>query len=352
MGGDSASALAAGCAVVHKGHPDHPRLAQRTADVVIRSLERSGAPEGLFALVSDVNAGVPLVEHKTVRAVGFTGSTAGGRALFDRAAARPDPIPFFGELGSTNPVFVTEAAWMARSEEIVRGYVGSATLGMGQFCTKPGFLVVPDVDESVEATLRGAVESVPRFPMLSERLSEGFIRTVQQFVHDASAAELAKQADDNGAAPVFLEVSGDDVLADPALLHTEMFGPASVVVREADPGKREAIASALSGQLTVTLWAEPDDDIVDLVRILERKAGRILYNDWPTGVSVSYAQQHGGPYPASTASGTTSVGTAAIRRFMRPVAYQQLPQDVLPDALRDDNPLGIRRRVDGEWDAV
>lgn len=350
LGGDTASALAAGCAVVHKGHPDHPMLAARTAQLATDALVAAGAPEGLFGFVADRDAGVELVEHPLVAAVGFTGSLAGGRALFDRAAARPVPIPFFGELGSTNPVFVTRAAWEARGDEILRGYAASATLGMGQFCTKPGFLVVPD-PEPVAAVLADAVAQAPRFGLLSERLREGFDGAVAGMSARGST-ELVRLSDaDSGPAPVFLTVTADQVLADPAILETEMFGPASVVVTGARSEELAEIAASLTGQLTATIWAEAGDDIAGLVEALAATAGRILFNDWPTGVTVSYAQQHGGPYPASTAPSTTSVGTAAVRRFLRPVAYQGMPDAVLPPELRDANPLGIRRRVDGEWEA-
>lgn len=349
LGGDTASALAAGCAVVHKGHPDHPQLARRTAELAVEALAAAGAPAGLFGFISDRDAGVELVEHPLVAAVGFTGSLAGGRALFDRAAARPVPIPFFGELGSTNPVFVTRAAWAARGGEILRGYAGSATLGMGQFCTKPGFLVVPDREPGVE-TLAAAVAQAPRFGLLSDRLREGFDGAVAGML-DRSAVELVRLPDgDEGPAPVFLTLTAEQVLADPALLETEMFGPASVVVTGAEPADLTRIAATLTGQLTATVWSEPEDDIAELVGVLSGAAGRILHNDWPTGVTVSYAQQHGGPYPASTAPSTTSVGTAAIRRFLRPVAYQGMPDAALPPELRDANPLGIRRRVDGGWE--
>lgn len=348
LGGDTASALAAGCAVVHKGHPDHPLLARRTADLAREVLDAAGAPQGLFEFVADREAGVELVEHPLVSAVGFTGSTAGGRALFDRAAARPVPIPFFGELGSTNPVFVTAAAWAARGPDILRGYAASATLGMGQFCTKPGFLIVPDDRPQVEALVDAAAQSA-RFGLLSDRLREGFDGAVAGML-DRSAAELVRlPADEDGPAPVFLSLPAEQVLADPTILEAEMFGPASVVVRGAAPGDLERLAETLTGQLTATIWAEPDDDVSGLVAILAGSAGRILYNDWPTGVTVSFAQQHGGPYPASTAPGTTSVGTAAIRRFLRPVAYQGMPDAALPPELREANPLGLRRRVNGEW---
>jgi NADP-dependent aldehyde dehydrogenase len=353
LGGDTASALAAGCAVVHKGHPDHPRLAQRTADLAASALAASGAPDGLFAFVSDRDAGVPLVEHPLIAAVGFTGSTAGGRALFDRAVGRPVPIPFFGELGSTNPVFVTPAAWRARGDEILREYAGSATLGMGQFCTKPGFIVVPDASAADSANadiLAEAAAQSPRFGLLSDRLRDGFDGAVKQMI-DRSAAELVRLPDSSGEGPgpVFLSLTADQVLADPSVLEVEMFGPASVIVRGADAIVLERVAASLTGQLTATIWAEPTEDISGLVRVLSESTGRIIHNDWPTGVTVSYAQQHGGPYPASTSPQSTSVGTAAIRRFLRPVAYQSMPDAQLPPELRNDNPLGIRRRVDGEW---
>lgn len=355
LGGDTASALAAGCAVVHKGHPDHPRLAKRTAELAASALAAAGAPDGLFEFISGRGAGVPLVDHPLVAAVGFTGSTEGGRALFDRAVARPVPIPFFGELGSTNPVFVTAAAWEARGDDILRGFAASATLGMGQFCTKPGFIVVPggakDGSSGVDALAEAAGQS-PRFGLLSDRLRDGFESAVGDMI-DRGAAELVRVPDggDGADAPasVFLSLSADQVLADPSVLEAEMFGPASVVIRGSDAGVLERVAATLIGQLTATIWAEPSDDIAGLVRVLARTAGRVLYNDWPTGVTVSYAQQHGGPYPASTAPSTTSVGTAAIRRFLRPVAYQGMPDAALPPELRDDNPLGLRRRVDGEW---
>jgi NADP-dependent aldehyde dehydrogenase len=349
LGGDTASALAAGCAVVHKAHPDHLRLAQRTGDLAVRALADAGAPDGLFALVTQRDAGVPLVEHPSVEAVGFTGSTAGGRALFDRANARPVPIPFFGELGSTNPVFVTEAAWAARGAEIIRGYAASATLGMGQFCTKPGFLMLPAAAEGTSDSLAEAAAQAPSFGLLSDRLTDGFVGAVEALLDRSSVTELARLPEGDGPGSVFLTLSAEEALADPELLEAEMFGPASVVIRDAGARDRERLAAALTGQLTATIWAEPGDDVAGLVAILETKAGRILFGDWPTGVTVSYAQHHGGPYPATTAAGTTSVGTSAIRRFVRPVAYQGFPDELLPPELQESNPLGLRRRVDGEW---
>ncbi|MFF1879672.1 aldehyde dehydrogenase (NADP(+)) [Leifsonia sp. NPDC058230] len=349
LGGDTASALAAGCAVVHKAHPDHPQLAEQTGTLAVRALADAGAPDGLFALIAERDAGFPLVEHPLVKAVGFTGSTSGGRALFDRANSRPVPIPFFGELGSTNPVFVTEAAWAARGADILRGYAASATLGMGQFCTKPGFLVLPSSADGAGDTLAEAAARAPSFGLLSGRLTDGFADAVEALLHRPGVTELARLPEGDGPASVFLTLSAHEALADPELLEAEMFGPASVVIRDADARDRERMAAALTGQLTASIWAEPGDDVAGLVAMLETKAGRILFNDWPTGVTVSYAQHHGGPYPATTAPATTSVGTAAIRRFVRPVAYQGFPDDLLPPELQEDNPLGLHRRVDGEW---
>ena len=219
---------------------------------------------------------------------------------------------------------------------------------MGQFCTKPGFLALPSSAARAEDLLREAAG--PGFDLLSPRLAEGFRGAVSAVLERPGVAVLGGAGpSEHGTEPILLTVTAADALAQPDLLQTEMFGPASVVIRDADARHLEQLAESLSGQLTSSIWAEPGDDIDGLVRILERKAGRILFGDWPTGVTVSYAQQHGGPYPASTAPATTSVGTAAVRRFLRPVAYQGFPDAALPRELREANPLGLRRRVDGEW---
>jgi NADP-dependent aldehyde dehydrogenase len=348
-GGDTVSALAAGCPVVHKGHPDHAHLATRTAEIVISALRGAGAPESMLSLIMDRDAGAELVRHPLVQAVGFTGSTAGGRALFDLAAGRPQPIPFYGELGSTNPVFVTAAAWASRRAEILDGYVASASMGMGQFCTKPGYLVVPELSADDRDRVGAVARSVVRHDMLSPRLRESFEATTIAFAERAASLDESVPADELPGI-TFLSMPAADAAADPALLGAELFGPASVLVVGAADDQLAAIAAGLEGQLTATVFAEDGDDIAELVRVLESKAGRILFGEWPTGVSVTYAQQHGGPYPASTAAGTTSVGTAAIRRFLRPVAFQNAPAAVLPPELVDANPLGIRRRVDGVWE--
>ncbi|MFF2319141.1 aldehyde dehydrogenase (NADP(+)) [Arthrobacter sp. NPDC058097] len=349
MGGDSASALAAGCAVVHKAHDGHRELAARTAQTVTSALEAAGAPSGLFSLVSGRRAAEALVDHPLVKAIGFTGSTAGGRALLDRAAARPEPIPFFGELGGINAVFVTPNAWAARREEILTGYAASFTLGMGQFCTKPGLLFVPAAGSGeVQSTLAGALADFAPAQLLSERLHAGYGDAVRRLCA-SNGVEVLLEGDFAAApAPTVLRTTAGAVRRDPGILRQEMFGPASLVVEYVDEAELPGLAGLLEGQLTTTLQAEEHDDVAGLAARLTDISGRVLWNGWPTGVTVSYAQNHGGPYPATT-SATTSVGTAAIRRFLRPVAYQSFPADRLPEPLRDSNPWNVPQRVDGVW---
>jgi NADP-dependent aldehyde dehydrogenase len=348
LGGDTASALAAGCAVVHKAHPAHRRLARETARITVEALAAAGAPDGLFALVEGYEDGPALVQHPAVKAIGFTGSTRGGQALARMAAERPEPIPFYGELGSTNPVFVAPRAWAARREAILGGFVGSFTLGMGQFCTKPGYLVVPATER--DALIAGLTDATPVPPhdMLSPTLRESFERSLGE-LEAADGVEVIATLPGTESAPeaTVLRASAATVLANPALLEHEVFGPASVVIEYDSQQQLEELARHIGGQLTAGVHAEADDDTAALVRILADHAGRVLWNGWPTGVTVSYAQQHGGPFPATTAPATTSVGTAAIGRFLRPVAYQDVPDAALPDALKDANPWGIARRVDG-----
>lgn len=352
MGGDSASALAAGCAVVHKIHDGHRTLALRTGEVVVDALQDAGAPEGLFSTVTGKAAAQALVDHPLVQAVGFTGSVQGGRALFDRACARPVPIPFFGELGSMNPVFVTEKAWSTRRDDVLTGYANASTMGMGQFCTKPGLLFVPefDVDEVTEV-LRRALGAKELAPLLSPRLREGFDAALSSVCALPSVDVLIAGDDAEAPHPTVLISTSQAVREDSTVLEEEMFGPATVMIQYRSEDELAELASLLGGQLTSTVQAEPDEQLTDLVNVLRDKSGRVLWNGWPTGVTVSYAQFHGGPYPATT-SATTSVGTAAIGRFLRPVAYQTFPDAQLPPALQEANPWGITRRVDGRWEPV
>ncbi|GAA4165907.1 aldehyde dehydrogenase (NADP(+)) [Gryllotalpicola daejeonensis] len=348
LGGDTASALAAGCAVVHKAHPAHQRLARETARITVEALAAAGAPDGLFSLVEGYEDGPALVQHPLVTAIGFTGSTRGGKALAALAADRPEPIPFYGELGSTNPVFVTPGAWAARRDAILSGFVGSFTLGMGQFCTKPGYLVVPAT--SRDELIKGLTDAspVPPHEMLSPSLRESFEKSRDEFASVDGVEHLVTlPGTDSAPEATVFRASAARIIASPELLEHEMFGPASVIVEYASQAELEAVAAGIGGQLTAGIHAEDGDDTAALVSTLAAHAGRVLWNGWPTGVTVSYAQQHGGPFPATTAPSTTSVGTAAIGRFLRPVAYQDVPDAALPPALQESNPWNIARRVDG-----
>ena len=353
MGGDSASALAAGCAVVHKIHEGHLQLALRTGVIVTEALKRAGAPTGLFSTVVGREAAGTLVDHPLVKAVGFTGSTAGGRALFDRASRRPAPIPFYGELGSINPVFVSEKAWAARSEQILAGYAASFTMGMGQFCTKPGLLFAPISDlEQTAKLLEHELAAKQSTPLLSPKLREGFDSALHA-VQAAPGVKVLVAGDESEAPrPTVLTTTAEAIRQKPELLEQEMFGPATLVVQYPQDTDLAELAALLEGQLTATVHAEPDEDLGALLSVLRERSGRLLWNAWPTGVTVTYAQHHGGPYPATTAAGTTSVGTGAIGRFMRPVAYDSFPASQLPDPLRDENPWGITRRVNGMWESA
>ncbi|MGO4383694.1 aldehyde dehydrogenase family protein [Specibacter sp. RAF43] len=348
-GGDTCAALAAGCPVVLKVHPGHPRLSAAVGGVAAASLGSAGAPEGLLQLIYGTQAGRDALVDSRIRAGAFTGSIPGGRALFDLAASRPDPIPFYGELGSVNPVFVTRAAAAARGADIAAGFVASYTLGAGQFCTKPGILLVP-ADSKMLAALAAAARPEPA-RLLNEKIQSGYTAALAQLLGHDDVDPLGSL---DGAlvappAPALAATTAGALLGDPEALITECFGPAALVATYRDETELLAVARVLEGQLTATVQGEESDAVApELIRLLAKKAGRVLWNQWPTGVSVTYAQQHGGPYPATTAPTSTSVGTAGITRFLRPVAYQGLPAHLLPAALRDANPLGIPQRVNGK----
>ncbi|MGW8482439.1 aldehyde dehydrogenase (NADP(+)) [Microbacterium sp. NPDC055903] len=336
-GGDTASALAVGCPVVVKIHPGHPELSRTVASAVRGALDRAGAPEGLLTTVEGFASGTELVRDHRITAVAFTGSTEGGRALFDLAAGRPDPIPFFGELGSVNPVVVMPTADRTRGAELAAGLVTSMTLGAGQFCTKPGVVLVPQ-----GSRMEAAIQAPPGRPeMLSPSMRERFESGVDELVATAGVEVISGG---EGEA-IVLAVDETTVLTNPMLVHTEVFGPVTLLVRYGAEGPLASLG-ALQGSLTATLHADDADDTGRIVPALERIAGRILFEGWPTGVAVTWSQHHGGPWP-STTSQFTSVGATAVRRFLRPIAYQSADDRVLPAALQEDNPLGIPRRVDG-----
>lgn len=338
-GGDTASALAAGCPVVVKGHSAHPGTGEIVAQAVDAAIKAMGLHPGVFSLVQGGkrDVGEALVQHPLIKGVGFTGSLAGGRALFDLCARRPEPIPFFGELGSVNPMFLLPAAVKARGAAIAAGWAGSLTMGAGQFCTNPGIVVVidgPDAQAFIDAA-KEAVGQVGPQTMLTDGIAEAYRAGRDRIAGTAGVREvLTSTCDLRNATPYLFEVSGDDWLANHAL-GEEVFGPLGLIVRVRDFAQMLAIARSLEGQLTCTLHldAADTDHARALVPILERKAGRVLANGFPTGVEVCDAMVHGGPYPASTNFGATSVGTLSIRRWLRPVSYQNMPDTLLPTDL-------------------
>jgi NADP-dependent aldehyde dehydrogenase len=342
-GGDTASALAAGCPVVAKSHPSHPETSLRAFEAM-----RGVVADGVLGLVEGYEAGAELVTHPAIRAVGFTGSTSGGRALFDLAASRADPIPFYGELGSLNPLIVTPGAVAERAEEIAVGYVGSMTLGNGQFCTKPGLLFAPAGSDRLREALSEAVSKLSAGPMLNDAIREAYQSEVGRRGDDARLALLAAAEPGSAelGAPALFAVAATDL--DGELLE-ECFGPSALLVEYHEVDELLDALGRLGGQLTASVHGADgeDDTIVRLHDKLRLIAGRLVYGGYPTGVAVTWAMHHGGPYPASTSSAHTSVGATAIRRWLRPISYQNAPDAVLPEELRDDNPAGIPRRVDG-----
>lgn len=339
-GGDTASALAAGCPVVVKGHSAHPGTGEIVAQAVLTAIRSQGIDPGVFSLVQGGTraTGQALVTHPLIRAVGFTGSLGGGRALFDLCAARPEPIPFFGELGSVNPMFLLPAALAARGGEIASGWAGSLTIGAGQFCTNPGLAVVidgPDADAFAEASAEALSQSGEQV-MLTDGIAMAYRSGRDRVAAIAGVQELLTTVCDlRNATPYLYCTSGAAWLANESL-GEEVFGPLGLIVTVADADEMLTVAASLKGQLTCTLHMDPAD--VDIARSLlptiQQKAGRVLANGFPTGVEVCDAMVHGGPYPASTNFGHTSVGTLAIRRWLRPVCYQNMPDGLLPADLK------------------
>jgi len=337
-GGDTAAALAAGCPVVVKGHTAHPGTGEIVAEAIHAAIAKCGVDPGTFSLIQGGRreVGTALVTHPLIRAVGFTGSLAGGRALFDLCAKRPEPIPFFGELGSVNPMFLLPEAVRARAEGLGAGWAGSLTMGAGQFCTNPGIAVVtdgPDADRFVAATKEALAEVGPQ-QMLTAGIAKAY-HDGQNRLHNSNAVRPVFETISEGriARPNLYETTGEQFLADHSLSE-EVFGPLGLVVRVRSLDEMVRLAKAFQGQLTATIHMEKADTdaVLQLMPVLERKAGRVLVNGFPTGVEVVDAQVHGGPYPASTNFGATSVGTLSVRRFLRPVAFQNLPPELLPEA--------------------
>jgi NADP-dependent aldehyde dehydrogenase len=354
-GGDTASALAAGCPVVVKAHSAHPGTSELVGRAVQSAVKACGLPEGVFSVLfgSGSVVGQGLVADPRIKAVGFTGSRAGGTALMRTAAARPEPIPVYAEMSSINPVFLLPKALASRAAAIGKAFVGSLTLGAGQFCTNPGLVLAEDGPD-LDTFLGWATEALGGSPAQT-MLTPGILKAYQTGVaHLAGNNRLRRvasgqlaSAGTQGEAALF-ETTAAHFLDDPSLAE-EVFGAASLVIRCPDVETMLRLAEGLEGQLTATI--QMDDGDLEAARlllpVLERKVGRILVNGYPTGVEVSHAMVHGGPYPSTSDGRSTSVGTLAIRRFLRPVCYQDLPAALLPEALRDGNPLGLWRRLDG-----
>ncbi|MGA8490146.1 MAG: aldehyde dehydrogenase (NADP(+)) [Terriglobales bacterium] len=357
-GGDTASALAAGNPVIFKGHPAHPGTSELVGHAVQQAVRQCNLPEGLFSLLFDSGnrVGTTLIKHPLVKAAAFTGSRTGGRILMDLAAARPEPIPVFAEMSSTNPVFILPGALRERADDIAAGLYGSFTLGAGQFCTKPGLVFLPELTQTSEfvAKLQQLINESGPFHLLTGAIRSSFgvavsarktgknVRLIAEKLPSGPSAEYCV-----GAA--LFETDAQSFLADETLT-AEIFGPATLLIRHSNRDEVLEAARNLEGHLTGTIFGTEQDlqDFSDLIAILERKVGRLIFNGFPTGVEVCHAMVHGGPYPATSDGRSTSVGTQAIFRFCRPVCYQGFPQATLPDELKDANPFHIWRMVDGE----
>lgn len=357
-GGDTASALAAGCPVVVKAHPAHPGTSELIGRALQQAVAASGLPAGVFALLFDAGheTGSALVQHPAIRAVGFTGSRAGGLALVKLAAARHEPIPVYAEMSSVNPNLLLPGALAVRGEALAREFTASATLGCGQFCTNPGLMIgLTGADFEAFATHAAReFSAAPAGVMLTSGILRAYERGIEKLTQHPKVTTLARGASaPDRAQPALLRVRASDLLADLSL-GDEVFGPSSVLVECADVAELRTVLRKLEGQLTITLHMEPSDAELarSLLPLIERKAGRVLANGFPTGVEVCDAIVHGGPFPATSDGRSTSVGTAAIERFLRPVCYQNFADELLPEAVRDGNPLGLRRRFAGKPEAA
>lgn len=349
LGGDTASALAAGNSVIVKAHPSHPATSELCAIAIERALEKSGLPKGIFSLLQggDPSVSTDLVNHPKLKAVGFTGSKNAGRILFNLGASRPIPIPVFAEMGSTNPLFILPKALANKGNSIATGLANSITMGTGQFCTKPGlvFTVKSEDSEKFKTDLKLAIEKVQLGTMLNSRIKESLSSKLEAFDKEEKLTTFTGGTADT---PTLFLTSGSDFIKNPAL-EDEVFGPVALIIECKNMEEMLEATNLLGGHLTGTIHTDDDPESEILKTILEEKVGRILYNGFPTGVEVCPSMHHGGPYPSSTSETATSVGTAAIERFCRVVCYQDAPQAHLPEALTDKNPRAIMRLVNGKY---
>jgi NADP-dependent aldehyde dehydrogenase len=355
-GGDTASALAAGCPVVVKGHPAHPGTSELVSQAIVKAVQQCGLPEGVFSLLNGTSneLGGRLVAHPNIKAVGFTGSRAGGLALMKIAAARPEPIPVYAEMSSINPVVLLPGALRARGEALGKEFVASLTLGVGQFCTNPGLVFAldgPELAPFIESAA-AALKAVQPAPMLTAGIHSAYERGVAELLQHQKLTSIARGAESTGkycGRAALFGTTAADLNAHPEIAH-EVFGASSIIVRAQNAAELAEALEKLEGQLTATLQVTSEDLALAkrLLPILERKVGRVLANGWPTGVEVTHAMVHGGPYPATSDGRSTSVGTLAIERFLRPVCYQDMPEELLPAELRGDG-SGRPHRFDGSY---
>lgn len=355
-GGDTASALAAGCPVVFKAHPAHPGVCEMVGTAIQRAVKKSNMPEGTFSMVNgrSTAVGLALVRHPLITAVGFTGSYRGGKALYDEAAKRPVPIPVYAEMGSTNPVFILPDALRERKEKIAQDLAAAVTLGVGQFCTNPGLVFLPGSEDtpSFKEALSTSIKGIGAGVMLTTGMQSNFQQGLKK-LSSAKGVEVLAQGSSEGTgargAAHLLHASIDSFLSDETL-EEEVFGPSTLAVSANTKDELMKAARNLHGHITATIHATEKDlaEYKDLISVLEQKVGRLIINGYPTGVEVCHSMVHGGPFPATTDSRSTSVGTGAISRFTRPVCYQNFPSSLLPEELQDGNPLKIMRLVNGE----
>jgi alpha-ketoglutaric semialdehyde dehydrogenase len=356
-GGDTASALAAGCPVVVKGHDAHPGTSELVGRAITDAVAEAGLPKGTFSLLfgDGPDLGTTLVTDPRIKAVGFTGSRSGGTALVKAATARPEPIPVYAEMSSINPVFLLDGALSTRGADLGKAFVGSLTMGSGQFCTNPGLVIAID-SPALETFVRAAREALgqsPATPMLTPNIASTYAKGVDALSQEAELVGRGEVGDNECACHAALFTTDAPSFLTSETLQGEVFGASSLIIRCKDTAEMQQVAANIEGQLTVTVHADESDyDAAgQLLPTLELKAGRILFDGWPTGVEVGHAMVHGGPYPATSDSRSTSVGSRAIERFLRPVAYQDVPKSLLPSAITDGNPDHLWRRIDGQLTA-
>jgi NADP-dependent aldehyde dehydrogenase len=355
-GGDTASALAAGCTIVVKAHPAHPGTCEMIANAIRNAVLRNEMPDGTFSMIHGRSneAGMSIVQNPLIKAVGFTGSFKGGKAIYDAAVRRAEPIPVYAEMGSSNPVFILPGALKERKEEIAKGLTASVTLGVGQFCTNPGLVFYPNSEDGkgFQKTASEIFSNVDAGAMLTQGIQNAYKKGIENLRHLENINLLAEGKSGNTVleGKAFLLQTDISNFLSNEKLEEEIFGPSTITVTADSKSELIKVAQNLKGHLTATLHATKKDleDFKDLIDILERKAGRLIINGYPTGVEVCRSMVHGGPFPATTDSKTTSVGTLAINRFSRPVCYQDFPDEFLPDELKNKNPLNIWRLVNGE----